>query len=403
MLKCARKKKLRRRLHVHSLLQKRERLGTNLLTEELRLDSYRFWNYLRMSSEMFDELLRKIGSYIAKTDIWREDIINPTQRLALTIRFLASGDSMSSLYYAYRISLSSVSNIIRETTQVIWDILAPEVFLKCTSNEWKDIARNFETKWNFPHCIGAIDGKHVVIQAPKNSGSLYYNYKHSHSLVLLAVADANYCFSIVDIGGRGRESDGGIFKSSNMGRKLVSNELNVPSSELISDRLLPYVIVADEAFQLTHFMLRPYPGRSYAILDVSKQVFNYRHSRARRIIENTFGILAAKWRIYRKPMICDVSTAENIVKSTVCLHNFINKNDREGQYVAPGYVDYENSSGDVIHGAWRKELQNENALRNISRTGANTFGRNAGHVRDMFAEYFCNEGAIPWQWNRSHN
>ncbi|KAK5648148.1 hypothetical protein RI129_003040 [Pyrocoelia pectoralis] len=335
-----------------------------------------------MSTDLFDELLAKVGPHIAKIDTWREDVINPTQRLALTIRFLASGDSMSSLYYAYRISLSSVSNIIRETTKIIWDILAPEVFMKTTCKEWKKISKDFENKWNFPHCIGAIDGKHVVIQAPKNSGSLYYNYKHSHSLVLLAVADANYCFTIVDIGGRGRESDGGIFKTSNMGQKLITNELN--------------------AFQLTHFMLRPYPGRGYAVLNTSKQVFNYRLSRARRVIENTFGILAAKWRIYRKPMICDVATAENIIKATTCLHNFIKKNDQECQYVTAGYVDYEDASGDIMDGAWRKEVENENALRDILRTGANTFGRNAGHIRDMFAEYFCNEGAIPWQWDCSH-
>lgn len=57
-----------------------------------------------------------------------------------------------------------MSNIIRETTKVIWNILSAEVFIKCTSKEWKEIAKDFEKRWNFPHCIGAIDGKHVVLQ-----------------------------------------------------------------------------------------------------------------------------------------------------------------------------------------------------------------------------------------------
>ena len=71
--------------------------------------------------------------------------------------------------------------------------------------QWKKVARGFEEKWNFPHCIGAIDGKHVVIQAPANSGSMFFNYKKSFSIVLLAVCNSNYEFSMVDIGGQGNK------------------------------------------------------------------------------------------------------------------------------------------------------------------------------------------------------
>nr|XP_022910486.1 uncharacterized protein LOC111421545 isoform X2 [Onthophagus taurus] len=165
-------KRKKRHLRVHPILQGRSTGGTRILIEELRLDSARFVNYFRMSSECFDKLLNKVGPHIVKIDTFREDVIGPSQRLALTLRFLASGDSMTSLYYSYRISLISTSNIIRETTRVIWDVLAPDVFVKQIEEDWKKVAKGFEEKWNFPHCIGAIDGQHVVIQAPQNSGSL---------------------------------------------------------------------------------------------------------------------------------------------------------------------------------------------------------------------------------------
>ena len=80
--------------------------------------------------------------------------------------------------------------------------------------------------WNFPHCLGAIDGKHVVIQAPNNSGSLFFNYKKTFSIVLLAVCNANYQFILVDIGEAGKNSDSGIYSKSEIGKVVENNCLN---------------------------------------------------------------------------------------------------------------------------------------------------------------------------------
>ena len=106
-------------------------------------------------------------------------------------RFLATGDSFRTIACSFRIGRSTVSGIVPEMCRCLWNNLN-EVYMKAPSTIqcWTDIAQRFEERWNFPNCLGAIDGKHVVIKCPVNSGSLYYNYKGTYSIILMAVADA---------------------------------------------------------------------------------------------------------------------------------------------------------------------------------------------------------------------
>jgi hypothetical protein len=127
------------------------------------------------------------------------------------------------------------------------------------ANKWKEVADDFMEKWNFPHCVGAIDGKHVVMQAPANGGSQYFNYKGKHSILLLAVVDANLRFLVIDVGAFGRSSDGGVFSRSVFGKALQDGTLDLPSPSPITanGQNAPYVFVVDEAFPLRTNLMRP--------------------------------------------------------------------------------------------------------------------------------------------------
>ena len=252
--------------------------------------------YLRMSPERLENLITMVGPYIQKKTCRSRATISPSQRLVVTIRCLATGDSQQSQSSNFRLGRSTVCGIIRETCKGIWDALN-EKFLMAPkkADEWNTIADEFQNEWDFPHCLGALDGKHIAMQS-NNAGSEYFNYKHFHSMVLLAVWDAKYCFTLVDIGGFVRENDAGLFSESNFRRALVENKLDLPKATDVKGHMLPCVIVADEIFPLKPWMMKPYGGKG---IPEDSRVFNYRLSRAR---QNAFGILSAKWRIFRRPI-----------------------------------------------------------------------------------------------------
>ncbi|XP_067209999.1 uncharacterized protein [Linepithema humile] len=137
--------------------------SNNLMQEMTFEDVEKFFNYFRMTPETFEKLLHIVSPHIQKQFVIREPISART-RLQICLRYLSSGDSMVSISYAFRVGHNTVSQIVSETCDVIWDILKDMVFLKATEDNWRKIADEFEEKCNFPNCIGAIDGKHIILQ-----------------------------------------------------------------------------------------------------------------------------------------------------------------------------------------------------------------------------------------------
>jgi len=237
--------------------------------------------------------------------------------------YLATGDQVLSVALAYRVGESTAHNIIKETCAVLAQVLLP-IYMKAPSeNDWKRISKDFLAEWNLPNCIGAIDGKHITIQAPPTSGLMYFNYKKTFSIVLMAACDSRYKFTLFDVGAFGGESDGGILSRSAFGKALYEENLNIPKEKVRLpgfEKETPLYFVGDEAFQMTKNLMRPYPGRH---LNEQIRIFNYRLSRARRIIENTFGILVSRWRIFRKSIYARPDVVDKFVLAAMCLHNFL--------------------------------------------------------------------------------
>ncbi|XP_051170914.1 uncharacterized protein LOC127287835 [Leptopilina boulardi] len=206
---------------------------------------------------------------------------------------------------------------------------------------------HFLRDWNFPNCVGALDGKHFQIKAPPNSGSLFYNYKKTFSVVLLAACDSSYKFTLVHVGEMGSNNDAGIFNESPIGQCMKQQQLHLPKGVAKlpgSEETTSAMFLGDEIFPISKNFIVPYGGIN---LDEASRIFNYRLSRARRVIENAFGILVARWRIFKRILELEVDCIDTIILATICLHNLLRtKDELENppaiQYCTPRFVDQEN-------------------------------------------------------------
>jgi hypothetical protein len=297
-----------------------------------------------------------------------------------------------SLAIQNRISPASVSVILRETIHAICDTMKDEFLPQPTQETWQKNEERFKAMWNCPNVCGSIDGKHVRVKSPPGSGTLFHNYKGFFSVVLLAISNADFQFTAVDIGAYGSESDGGILARSPIGQRLEEGQFEFPQPKKLSEAgpLLPYVLLGDDAFPLRNYMMKPYKGN---FLDKESRVFNYRLSRARMTVENSFGILAARWRIFHSVIEARLDLAEKIILASVILHNFLTRQNDFNGITHDRVV-----NGQLVQGNWREINTTNNGIAGLSRQGSNNYSNSASKTRDDFRAYFMSdEGKVGWQ------
>jgi len=249
-----------------------------------------------------------------------------------------------------------------------------------TVDHFKIIADKFYEKWNFPNCAGSIDGKHIRLKCPKNSGSMFYNYKLYFSIVLMAVVDAKYRFIMINVGGYGKDSDSGILCNTNFHQRLENGTLKLPIERKLnnSDILAPYVFVGDEAFPLRNYLMRPFPRKQAQ--ETKKSYYNYRLSRARMAVECAFGIASSKFRILLKAIETKVENADHIVKAICILHNVIidiEKDELRNQEIINTFRESNTNSNN-------KQLMGINPRHRSN----NRASRTAIQIRNNFVQYF---------------
>ena len=224
---------------------------------------------------------------------------------------------------------------------------------------------------------------------PPGSVSLFFNYKHTFSINMMALVDAYYHCTFMDIGQYGSNADGPVFQKSEFEKLYMKDELNVPGPKYLQRArylgAMHRLFVVDEAFPLSPIILWTFPkGRNVARMPRPWQVFNFHLSRARRIVENAFGILAQRFQIYNTRIWYSVKTVIKIITATYVLHNFLwNKNMNFANIymgLNPECLDYLRENGAVVNLANLPGYRSSNEAQQIWRVFPHYFKSVAGHL-----------------------
>ena len=203
-----------------------------------------------------------------------------------------------------------------------------------------------------------------------------------------------------DVGTNGRVSDGGVWNKCSFPKKLSACDLPIPSPKPLNSftcEHIPYLFVRDDVFALKLNLMKPYPQLG---LTEDKRIYNYRHSWARRISENLFGIIVNRWRVFRSAILLPPASVKNIVFAILTLHNFLRRSQSKNIYCPQCLMDTEDSEGDVIEGSWRKTPSTGSMLPFPPLSSGNNPCNDAKKVRKALKDYFCFEGAVEWQWDK---
>lgn len=208
----------------------------------------------------------------------------------------------------------------------------------------------------------------------------------------MAACDAEYRFTFVDVGSPGADGDMNVFSRTKLGKDVLENnaDLNLPEDCTINGEDTPFFFVADDAFPLSLRIMKPYGGT----LTNEQRIFNYRLSRARRTIENAFGIMTMRWACLTSEFQCQPDKVKVIVGACCALHNFLLKRSTAYAQIADRY----DNRGNLIEGEWRRAARMDQ-IHSERTDRSSAMGSN---IRNRLTHFLNYINVLPYQFDRAH-
>ena len=278
-----------------------------------------WYENFRVTRDTFTIILNEIEHDIAKRDTPMRKAVPTRKKLAMTLYYFASTAEFRTIANLFGVSRAFLCNCVKDVCCAIIKNLQRRLIYIPKDDELKSILETYKEKWRFPMCAGAIDGTHIAIIAPKEDHTDYVNRKGYHSVVMQALVDCNYLFRDVVTGWPGSVHDARILSNSTIYDKGNDNNLFPDIRESIGGQVVSIVILGDPAYPLLPWLLKAYPENVNT--PQSQRVFNYRLSRARMTVENTFGRWKGRFRRFSKRLDMEVPGVVNLIAASCIVHN----------------------------------------------------------------------------------
>ncbi|XP_006639987.2 uncharacterized protein [Lepisosteus oculatus] len=273
----------------------------------------------RMSKDTFFYICTKLKPKLARQDTHFRLALPLEKRVAVALWRLATNVEYRTISALFGVGRSTVCKCVRDVCHAIVALLKPLYLQAPSAHELDDMARLFNTRWGFPHCVGAVDSLHVAIIAPPSYTADYWNSKGWHSVVLQGVVNGLGQFWDACAGFPGSTEDVTILQSSTLWGAASEGGLFPEPPKEFMGRPLKYFLLGDAAYPLQSWLLKCYPEGPE--LTARQLKFNYRLSRARSVIENAFLRLKARWQCLHKRNDCSLDLVPTMILACCILHN----------------------------------------------------------------------------------
>ena len=211
----------------------------------------------RLSRATFRFLCRVLQPRLERCHTVRQPLSHE-ERVAICLWRLGTNTEYRTISHLFGVGLSTVCVCVHDVCAAIVELLAGQYIKFPKGQGLRVIVDGFMSKWGFPQCVGALDGSHIKVIAPKDNPLDYFNRKGQHSVVLQALVDHDYKFLDIYVGWPGSVHDARVLANSSLYSNCESGNLLPNWTRTMGNATVPLVILGDPAYPLRSWLLKPF-------------------------------------------------------------------------------------------------------------------------------------------------